>query len=51
MGEIADPAPAPKARVHRIWPDAVIGFGFALTTYWICLLGYGFVKIIKLAIS
>ena len=36
--------------IHRIWPVAVIAFGLALTAAWMCLLGYGLVKIIEMAI-
>jgi hypothetical protein len=43
-------APAIMPVVHRIWPEVVIGFAFALTAAWICLLGYGIAKIIQLAI-
>jgi hypothetical protein len=35
---------------HRIWPTAMIAFGLGLTATWACLLGYGLVKLIWLAI-
>ena len=49
----ADAQSVPRAAtpvIHRIWPVAVIGFGLALTAAWMCLLGYGLVKIIEMAI-
>jgi hypothetical protein len=49
----ADTQSVPRAAthvIHRIWPVAVIGFGLALTAAWMCLLGYGLVKIIEMAI-
>ena len=49
----ADAQLVPRAAtpvIHRVWPVAVIGFGLALTAAWICLLGYGLVKIIEMAI-
>jgi hypothetical protein len=49
----ADPAPAPKPSIRRIWnrswPLAVIAFGLVLTIIWIFLLGYGLVGLIKIA--
>ncbi len=42
--------PAATSSANRIWPVAVIGFGLALTAAWMCLLGYGLVKIIEMAI-
>lgn len=35
---------------REMWPSAVIGFGFALTAYWVFFLGYGLVKLVKLAL-
>lgn len=36
--------------VRDVWPPAIIGVGFALTAYWVILLGYGVVKLIELAV-
>ena len=44
----ATPTRAPVIR--RIWPQAVIVFGLALSAAWICFLGYGIVKLIEMAI-
>ena len=30
-----------EARIHRIWPAAVVALGLALTAAWSCFLGYG----------
>jgi hypothetical protein len=48
---IASPAlaPADDTLFHQIWPQAMIAFGLGLTAVWICLLGYGLVKLIELA--
>lgn len=35
---------------HRIWPAAVVLFGFGLNAAWVALLGYGIVSILKLAL-
>ena len=35
--------PARKGIKHKIWPEAVVGFGLALTAGWIIFLGYGVV--------
>ena len=35
--------------IHRVWPVAVITFGIGLTAAWVCLLGFGVVKIIGFA--
>ena len=40
---------APARSIHRIWPGAVIAFGLAATAAWMCLLGYGIVRIIGFA--
>ena len=38
-------------RVRReIWPAAVIAFAIALNVGWICLLCYGLVQLLRLAI-
>jgi len=34
----------------RIWPPAAIAFGIGLTAAWTCLLAYGLVKLVELAI-
>ena len=36
---------------QQIWPGAVIAFGLAATAAWICLLGYGAVRLIGFAFS
>ena len=36
---------------QQIWPGAVIAFGLAATAAWICLLGYGAVRLIRFAFS
>ena len=33
----------------RIWPAAIIAFGFVLTAAWIALLGYGIISLIGIA--
>ena len=44
----AEPSPTrTDARIHRIWPAAVIGTGLVLTAAWTCLLGYGLIKLIE----
>jgi hypothetical protein len=35
--------------IHRVWPIAVIAFGLGLTAAWVCLLGYGVVRLIGFA--
>ena len=41
----------PAQRVRReIWPAAVIAFGLVLTVGWTCLLGYGLIELVRLAI-
>jgi hypothetical protein len=42
--------PAAQPLFHRIWPPAMIALGLGLTAVWICLLGYGLVSLITLAI-
>jgi len=37
-------------RNDPFWPAAVITLGMGLTAAWVILLGYGLVKLIKLAI-
>jgi hypothetical protein len=41
---------APKRRTVSIWPEAVIALGLSLSATWTILLGYGLVKLIRLAI-
>ena len=36
-----------EARVHRIWPAAVVAVGLALTAVWSCFLGYGLIALIS----
>jgi hypothetical protein len=33
----------------RIWPAAIITFGFVLTVAWVALLGYGIISLIRIA--
>lgn len=34
-----------EARIHKVWPAAVVATGFVLTAAWTCLLGYGFTQL------
>ena len=34
-----------EARVHKVWPAAVVATGFVLTAAWTCLLGYGLTQL------
>jgi hypothetical protein len=34
----------------RIWPQAIVTLGLGLSVVWTCFLGYGFVKLVQLAI-
>lgn len=44
-------APAfPERVIQPIWPWAVLALAFISTAVWICLLGYGLVKLIEMAI-
>ena len=44
-------APAsPEPVIHQVWPWAVLALAFISTAVWICLLGYGLVKLIEMAI-
>ena len=53
MSEIS--RPVPKTRLHQIWnqtwPQAIIGFGLALTIIWVFALGRGLVGLILIAVS
>ena len=41
----------PAQRVRReIWPVAVITFGLVITVGWVCLLGYGLIRLVQLAV-
>jgi hypothetical protein len=40
----------PASAIMHNWPSAIIIFGLALVLAWSCLLGYGLVKIIALAV-
>jgi len=45
------PSNLPDQRVRReIWPAAVITFGLVVTVGWACLLGYGVIMLLQLAI-
>ena len=46
---IAEPVAAQtiEARIHRIWPAAVVAVGLALTAVWSCFLGYGLIALIS----
>ena len=44
------PTPLIRQPTRRIWPWAIIAFGVALTAAWICVLLFGAVKIIEMAI-
>ena len=46
---IAEPVPAQTigARIHRIWPAAIVAVGLALTAVWSCFLGYGLIALIS----
>ena len=53
--KVAAPVDKPSATaaapvIYRVWPTAVIAFGLGLTAAWICLLGYGLVRIVELVI-
>jgi len=39
--------PAAQPLFDQIWPQAMVAFGLGLTAVWICLLGYGLVKLIE----
>jgi len=34
-----------EARIHKVWPAAVVATGFVLTAAWTCLLGYGLTQL------
>jgi hypothetical protein len=36
--------------IRRVWPVAVIGFGFSVAAIWVGLLGYGLFKLVDLVI-
>jgi hypothetical protein len=41
---------APRKAREPFWPAAVVVFGISLTAAWSILLGYGLIKLIRLAI-
>ena len=49
------PLPVPEPVIHRIWnqtwPQAIIGFGMALTIIWIFILGRGLVELSKMILE
>jgi hypothetical protein len=40
----------PLGRRDQFWPAAVITLGVVLTAGWVILLGFGLIKLIKLAL-
>ena len=47
----ASVAQAPEPFVRRNWlPQAIVGIGLGVTVVWICILAYGFVKLVELLI-
>ena len=34
-----------EARIHKVWPAAVVATGFVLTAAWTYLLGYGLTQL------
>jgi hypothetical protein len=49
MAVVPSNPPAQRAR-RNIWPAAVI-IGLVLTVAWVCLLGYGLIELVRLAIQ
>ncbi len=47
---LTPPALAIGPPIHKIWPLALIAFGFGLTAAWVCFLGYELFKLIQFAI-
>src|SRR5262245_28806325 len=45
-----DAASAPEPLVHRIWPWAIVGVSLAIGVAWICILAYGFVRLVALLV-
>ena len=39
-----------RVRNDPFWPEAVITFAISLTTAWAILLGYGLVRLVRLAL-
>ena len=46
----AHSARVPDPLLGTIWPQAIVTFGLGLSVVWTCFLGYGFVKLVQLAI-
>ena len=45
------PSNPPAQQVRReIWPAAAITFGLVLTVAWVCVLGYGLIELVRLAV-
>jgi hypothetical protein len=53
MSDISRPVLTTRLRQiwNQSWPQAMIGFGFALTIVWIFLLGEGLVRLINIALA
>jgi len=43
-------SPAIREIVRKIVPPAILSFGLVLSVAWTILLGYGFIKLVELAI-
>jgi len=41
----------PDNLVRKFWPSAMIALGLGLSAAWLCLLGYGVVIMIEIAIQ
>jgi hypothetical protein len=42
--------PQAKSFIHRIWPQAIVGIALSATVGWMCLLAYGFVRLVLVLI-
>jgi hypothetical protein len=43
-------SPRAEPLIHRLWPQAIIGIGLGVTGAWICILGYGFGRLVGLLV-
>jgi hypothetical protein len=57
MGDFTQKMSAPAAHsvpqaepIHRIWPHAIISIGLGVTGAWVCILAYGFGRLLGLLI-